>query len=78
MIAAGGTLTLATPSGTHHLTLDNQNLLDGDVILDDDDEEDDLDQDLEDLDNDLEDHEEILETEEVVQEEVGCLEPPPD
>lgn len=85
--AAGGTLTLATPSGTHHLTLDNQNLLDeddGDVVLD----EDDLDEDIDDLDNDLEAHEEILETEEVihthhqevleVEEEDGCLENPPD
>ncbi len=38
LVAAGGTLTLSTPSGTHHLTIDEDELLDGDVMDDDDDE----------------------------------------
>lgn len=39
LVAAGGTLTLSTPSGTHHLTIDEDELLDGDVMDDDDDDE---------------------------------------
>lgn len=66
MVAAGGTLTLATASGTHHLTVEDGDILDGDVVLEDD------------LEDDLEDEqEEILETEEVLDED-ECLENPPD
>ena len=61
LVAAGGTLTLATPSGT--LSVDEEDILDGDVVLEDEEEE----------------EEEILEEEEeVLEEEDDCLENPPD
>ena len=39
LVAAGGTLTLATPSGTHELSVDEEDILDGDVVLEDEEDE---------------------------------------
>ena len=87
MQTAGGTLTLATASGTHHLTLDDvedeEDDDEDDDELDDDDHDDDEDDEL--LEGDegdvmLDDavSEEILETEEVITDEDCRLENPPD
>ena len=66
LLAAGGTLTLATAAGTHQLSVESEDeMLDGDVVLQDD-EEDEEDED-----------QEILETEQVLEDE-HCLENPPD